>query len=79
MTRQIYEIPYGVKTYILIHLVACIKLMHLFRIEFQMFVMSRSFPYIMVRILELNFLKNSNQSEGRNRSGRESNDGCQSE
>ena len=44
-----------------------------------MFVMNRSFAYIMVRNLELNFLKTFNQSEDRNRSGRKSKDGRQSE
>ena len=44
-----------------------------------MFVMNRSNAYIMVRNLELNFLKNFNQSGDRNRSGRKSKDGHQSE
>ena len=44
-----------------------------------MFVMNRSFAYLMVRNLELNFLKNFNQTEDRNRSGRKNKDGCQSE
>ena len=50
------------------HIVACIKLMHLFRIEFQMCVMNHSFAYIMIRNLEFNFVKIFNQSEHRNRS-----------
>ena len=37
--------------------------MHLFRIEFQMCVMNRSFAYVIVRNLEFNFLKIFNQSE----------------
>ena len=44
-----------------------------------MFVMNRSFAYIMVHNLELNFLKNFNQSEDRNRGGRKSKDGRQTE
>ena len=55
--------------YISMDLVACIKLMHLFRIQFQMCVANRSFAYIMVRNLESNFIKIFNQSEDRNRSG----------
>ena len=39
------------------HLVAWIKLMRLFRIEFQMCVVNCSFAYIMVHNLEPNFLK----------------------
>ena len=61
------------------HIVACIKLIHLFRIEFRMCVMNRSFTYIMVRNLELNFVKIFNQSEDRGRSGRKRKDGRQSE
>ena len=61
------------------HIVACIKLTHLFRIEFRMCVMNRSFTYIMVRNLELNFVKIFNQSEDRGRSGRKRKDGRQSE
>ena len=55
--------------YISMDLVACIKLMHLFRIQFQMCVANRSFAYIIVRNLESNFIKIFNQSEDRNRSG----------
>ena len=61
------------------HLVACIKLMHLFRREFQMCVMNRSFAYVMVRNLEFNFLKIFNQSEAGNRSGRKRKDGQQTD
>ena len=56
-------------------LVACNELMHLFRKEFQLCVMNRSFAYIMVRSFEFNFLKIFNQSEDRNRSGRKRKDG----
>ena len=52
------------------HLAACIKLMLLFRIEFQMCVMNRSFAYIMVCNLGFSFLQIFNQSEDRNSSGR---------
>ena len=42
--------------------------MHLFRIEFQMYAMNRSFD------LKSNFLKIFNQSEDRNRNGRKRKD-----
>ena len=77
--RQIYGIPYGVKVYILMHLVADIKLLHLFRIEFQMCVMNCLFAYIMVHNLEFNFLKIFNQSGDRNKSRRERKDRRQSQ
>ena len=77
--RQICGIPYGVKIYILMHLDACIKLMHLLRIEFQMYGMNRLFAYIMVRNLDFNFINTSNQSEDRNRSGMKRKDGSQSQ
>ena len=58
------------------HLVACIKLIHPLRIEFQMYVMNRSFAYIMVRNLDFHFLKIFNQSEDRNRSRRKGKGGA---
>ena len=54
-------------------LVACIKLMHLFRIQFQMCVANRSFAYIMVRNLESNFIKIfRNRSGGKRKDERQS-------
>lgn len=44
-------------------LVACTKLMHLFKKDFQMCVMNRSFAKIMVRNLEFNFLKMFNNTK----------------
>lgn len=61
------------------HLDACIKLMHLLRIEFQMYGMNRLFAYIMVRNLDFDFINTSNQSEDRNRSGMKRKDGSQSQ
>ena len=43
------------------HLAACMKLMHLFRLEFQICVMNRLSVHIMVRNLEFVILKTFNQ------------------
>lgn len=67
------------KMYILMHRVACIKLMPLFRIEFEIGVMNCSFACIMVCNLEFIFHKIFNQSEDKNRRGRKRKYECQSQ